>query len=65
MLYVGILWAPVCGLAMAELITEGRSTTLDLAPFAPARYAKHDVSEGGGKTGRGRKKGHEPVGEQW
>jgi glycine/D-amino acid oxidase-like deaminating enzyme len=53
----GILWAPVCGLAIAELVAEGRSS-VDLRSFSPARY----MSQGGG---RGRKKGSAEVGEQW
>lgn len=34
----GILNAPASGAAMAELIAEGASTSVDLAPFAPARF---------------------------
>jgi glycine/D-amino acid oxidase-like deaminating enzyme len=34
----GILNAPASGAAMAELITEGESTIVDLAPFTPARF---------------------------
>jgi len=34
----GILNAPASGAAMAELIAEGRSTIVDLAPFTPARF---------------------------
>jgi glycine/D-amino acid oxidase-like deaminating enzyme len=38
----GILNAPATGEAMAELITEGRSQTLDLAAFDPARLPPFD-----------------------
>ena len=34
----GILNGPATGLAMAELITTGASTTLDLSEFTPGRY---------------------------
>lgn len=34
----GILNAPASGAAMAQLIAEGRSTVVDLAPFTPARF---------------------------
>lgn len=34
----GILWAPVCGLAMAELVLTGVCSVIDLAPFSPNRY---------------------------
>jgi glycine/D-amino acid oxidase-like deaminating enzyme len=34
----GILNAPASGAAMAELIAEGSSTMVDLAPFTPARF---------------------------
>lgn len=34
----GILWAPVCGLAMAELVMHGHSSIIDLDPFTPSRY---------------------------
>jgi glycine/D-amino acid oxidase-like deaminating enzyme len=56
----GILWAPVCGLAMAELIAQGAAQCVDLKPFTPTRYMR-DVSG----EGRGRKRGHKVVGEQW
>lgn len=55
----GILWAPVCGLAMAELIADGECKCLDLKPFSPARYVQRSDSL------RGRKKGSVPIGEQW
>lgn len=54
----GILWAPVSGKAMAELIL-GRPVCVDLEPFAPGRF----MARRGG--GRGRKRGAIDVGEQW
>jgi glycine/D-amino acid oxidase-like deaminating enzyme len=38
----GILNAPATGEAMAELIVDGAASTVDLAPFAPARLAALD-----------------------
>jgi glycine/D-amino acid oxidase-like deaminating enzyme len=58
----GILWAPVSGKAMSELIIDGRSSVVDLRAFAPSRFANDANSARGG---RGRKRGTEPVGEQW
>mmetsp|Transcript_18641 Transcript_18641/g.25711 ORF Transcript_18641/g.25711 Transcript_18641/m.25711 type:complete len:418 (+) Transcript_18641:3-1256(+) len=55
----GILWGPVSGLSMAELMMEGRSRSVDLSSFDPSRY----MSQSAGK--RGRKKGLSEVGEQW
>lgn len=54
----GIAWAPACGLAMAELILHGRSTSLDLSPFDPSRFAPKAAQ-------RGRKQKGVDVGEQW
>jgi len=45
----GILWAPASGLAMTELILDGRSSTIDLTPFSPNRF---NTSTGRGKRGR-------------
>jgi len=55
----GILWAPVSGKSMSELILDGESKCVNLAPFNPARFAKRKTG------GRGRKRGEESVGEQW
>eukprot|EP00288_Rhodomonas_lens_P016443 CAMPEP_0177716566 /NCGR_PEP_ID=MMETSP0484_2-20121128/14575_1 /TAXON_ID=354590 /ORGANISM="Rhodomonas lens, Strain RHODO" /LENGTH=469 /DNA_ID=CAMNT_0019228599 /DNA_START=78 /DNA_END=1487 /DNA_ORIENTATION=+ len=60
----GILWAPVTGKAMAELILEGTSNCVDLAPFDPARFSGGEESASA-RTGRGRQRAGEPVGEQW
>jgi glycine/D-amino acid oxidase-like deaminating enzyme len=54
----GILWAPASGLAMAELLMTGVSTTIDLTPFNPARFMQRDSK-------RGKKMGAVNVGEQW
>lgn len=56
----GILWGPVSGLSMAELIVEGSSSCVDLSAFNPARYM---VVKRKGE--RGRKRGSLEVGEQW
>jgi len=55
----GILWAPISGLCMAELIALGESKTVDLKPFSPLRYMSK------ARQARGRKKGSVAVGEQW
>lgn len=54
----GIAWAPACGVAMSELILEGKSSSIDLKPFDPTRFTQR-------VTARGRKKRGENVGEQW
>jgi glycine/D-amino acid oxidase-like deaminating enzyme len=38
----GITLAPVVGIAMSELITEGRARVIDLAPFSPARFSSSE-----------------------
>jgi hypothetical protein len=45
---------------MAELILDGKSRSIDLSPFDPARFTP--ASQRGG---RGRKKENMNVGEQW
>lgn len=56
----GILWGPVTGLAMSELLGEGKASAINLAPFTPARFMKKRP------TGtRGRHAGTVAVGEQW
>lgn len=57
----GILWAPVSGLAMSELILDGAASCVDLRRFSPARFAH----SGSAAALRGRKMGAVPVGEQW
>ena len=56
----GILWGPVSGLLMAELIVEGEAKTVDIRPFSPDRFLPRPK-----RGGRGRKKGSVDVGEQW
>ena len=55
----GILWAPVSGKAMSELIVDGKASCVDLSAFDPGRFAPRK------QGGRGRKRGEEAVGEQW
>lgn len=57
----GILWAPVSGLAMSELILDGAASCVDLRHFSPGRFAR----SGSAAALRGRKMGSVPVGEQW
>ena len=56
----GILWAPASGLAMAELIATGASSTINLNAFSPGRF-----DTGAKSSRRGKKKGIVEVGEQW
>jgi len=55
----GILWAPVSGKAMSELLIDGQASCVDLRPFDPSRFAPRETGP------RGRKRGQMPVGEQW
>ena len=55
----GILWAPVSGKSMSELIVDGKSSCVDLSAFDPCRFAPKKSG------GRGRKRGEVSVGEQW
>lgn len=55
----GIAWAPACGKAMAELVLDGESSSVDLSPFDPSRFSAKLSG------GRGRKKKGSSVGEQW
>jgi glycine/D-amino acid oxidase-like deaminating enzyme len=59
----GILWAPVTGLAMTELILDGRCKCVDLSAFDPGRFSTPARDLARGK--RGRAQGEAPVGEQW
>ena len=52
----GILWAPATGLAMAELLVDGESRSIDLSAFDPARFAA------GRKRRKPAKAGQEHVG---
>jgi len=59
----GILWAPVTGLAITELILDGRSQCVDLKPFDPARFVAKDKLVR--RKRRGRHIKNDEVGEQW
>ena len=39
----GLMMAPAAGAAMAELIRDGRSTSLDITPFDVGRFARGDL----------------------
>lgn len=54
----GILWAPVTGEIIQQLIVKGK-TDIDISAFSPTRFM------GRGQRGRGRKMRSENVGEQW
>ena len=54
----GILWSPVTGEIISQLITEGKSD-IDIRAFSPTRFM------GRNGKGRGRKMRDEAVGEQW
>ena len=56
----GILWAPVSGLAMAQLVAQGSCDIIDISAFAASRFLPRVESKE-----RGRKKGGVDVGEQW
>jgi len=56
----GILWAPVSGKSMSELILKGSSECVELSAFSPNRFMPDYRGQG-----RGRKKGALAVGEQW
>lgn len=55
----GILWAPVSGKAMSEVILDGEASCVDLRAFEPSRFAPKKSG------GRGRKMRDRNVGEQW
>ena len=55
----GILWAPVTGLLISELLADGRVKAIpSLDPFSPRRFMRRAPK-------RGRAKGEQRVGEQW
>jgi glycine/D-amino acid oxidase-like deaminating enzyme len=53
----GILWSPVTGEIITNLITEGKSS-IDISPFLPTRFMRT-------RRGRGRRMRERDVGEQW
>jgi len=66
----GILWAPITGKAISQLILDGDASCADLTPFDPSRFSpREDDGDrvAGQRTGqgRGRRRGATPVGEQW
>ena len=56
----GILWAPVTGRIVSELVVDGKSRT-KIDAFSPGRITR----ERGGGRGRGKKIRGDDVGEQW
>jgi glycine/D-amino acid oxidase-like deaminating enzyme len=65
----GILWAPISGLAISELIVDGECSSIDLRPFQIDRFqpkkAAGSAPIAGDQEGHGRKKGGQSLGEQW
>ncbi len=60
----GILWGPVSGLIMSELLLEGRSKCVDIEAFKPSRFGVVTPVDSM-RGSRGRHMGDQPVGEQW
>ena len=58
--FQGILWGPITGLAMSELVLDGHAECVDLEPFSPSRFMPTAAF-----GTRGRKRGSTAVGEQW
>lgn len=54
----GILWGPVSGLLMSELLLDGETSTVDISSFSLERFMEK-------KTKRGRHQQSNVVGEQW
>ena len=55
----GILWAPITGKLVAELLADGSASSIpSLEPFSPARFMEREAT-------RGRKNRGAAVGEQW
>ena len=59
----GILWAPMTGLAMSELLLDDESSSLNLRAFAPRRF--DSLTYRTLMKQRGRNKSGKQVGEQW
>ena len=57
----GILWGPLSGLLMAELIATGNASTVDITSFNIERFEK----QGYGISRRGKKVNGIDIGEQW
>lgn len=45
----GILWGPVTGLLMAELLVDGKASTVDIDPFSPTRFMQRAGRSRGGR----------------
>jgi len=56
----GILWGPVSGKLMSELIMDGAAVTADISSFSPSRFLPKAR-----RGGKGRKMVDVDVGEQW
>ena len=54
----GILWAPISGKVVSELVADGKAASVDLTHFAPGRFMTAAQK-------RGRKMRDVNVGEQW
>ena len=55
----GILWAPVTGKIVSELVTsDGAESFVDIRAFSPGRFMRREKR-------RGKKMGSRSVGEQW
>ena len=59
----GVLWAPMTGLAMSELLLDDESSSLNLRAFAPRRF--DSLTYRTLMKQRGRNKSGKQVGEQW
>ena len=60
----GILWGPISGLSMSELMMNGKSSSINLNTFTPKRFVKRRKRKGKGQQ-RGRHQVDIPKGEQW
>ena len=59
----GILWAPVTGQAIAELVLDGAASVVNLRPFSPRRFDTPVYRTL--MAQRGRQRQREAMGEQW
>ena len=59
----GILWAPVTGLAMSQLIVDGEASVANIKPFSPRRF--DTLTQRTLLRQRGRQRGDDSIGEQW
>ncbi|GMH76207.1 hypothetical protein TrST_g9485 [Triparma strigata] len=58
----GILWAPISGKILSEMVVKGRSS-VNIEAFDVRRFGVREIGKKQGE--RGRRKGSEQVGEQW